>query len=103
MAECKCNVQTDICGAAFVPHWKFPKHCYNELPNKLCCAHLEACHSQPSASAPMVSDEIVDQHLDAVLRASGSALRHYTMASTLAAMRQAMRTAIASTQSPEGK
>lgn len=32
----------------------------------------------------------VDKHLDAVLRASGSALRHYTMQSTLDAMRVAM-------------
>lgn len=43
---------------------------------------------------PMLSAETVDQHLDAVLRASGSALRHYTMQKTLDDMRCAMRAAI---------
>lgn len=33
----------------------------------------------------------VDAALDAVLKASGSALRHYSMPRTLAAMREAMR------------
>lgn len=37
----------------------------------------------------------IDTHLDAILRASGSGLRHYTMLSTLGAMRAAMRLAIA--------
>ena len=37
----------------------------------------------------------VDRHLDAVLRASGSALRHYCMPKTLDDMRAAMRVAMA--------
>ncbi|MGI4846823.1 MAG: hypothetical protein ACRYGK_01605 [Janthinobacterium lividum] len=36
----------------------------------------------------------IDKHLDAVLRASGSALRHYTMQKTLDDMRMAMAQAI---------
>ena len=36
----------------------------------------------------------IDKHLDAVLRASGSALRHYSMQKTLDDMRSAMRTAM---------
>ena len=37
---------------------------------------------------------LIDHHLDAVLRASGSGLRHYTMQSTLKAMRTAMSEAM---------
>ena len=40
-------------------------------------------------------DDLVDHHLDAVLRASGSALRHYSMAKTIQEMREAMRAAMA--------
>lgn len=36
-------------------------------------------------------DQRIDEALDSVLRASGSALRHYTMQSTLDDMRKAMR------------
>lgn len=39
--------------------------------------------------------DIVDKHLDAVLRASGSALRYYTMQKPLDEMRAAMRAAMA--------
>lgn len=39
-------------------------------------------------------DDAVDRHLDAVLRASGSALRHYTMQKSLDDMRAAMRAAM---------
>lgn len=42
-----------------------------------------------------ISDEVVDRHLDAVLRASGSALRHYSMQKSLDDMRAAMRAAMA--------
>lgn len=38
-----------------------------------------------------VSDEIIDAYLDLVLRASGSALRHYSLQKTRADMRNAMR------------
>jgi len=37
------------------------------------------------------ADERIDAALDAVLRASGSALKHYTTASTLKRMRDVMR------------
>lgn len=39
--------------------------------------------------------DLIDQHLDAVLRASGSALRHYTMQKTKDDMRAAMQAAMA--------
>lgn len=42
---------------------------------------------------PEVSD--IDKHLDAVLRASGSALRYFSMPKTLDDMREAMRVAMA--------
>lgn len=38
--------------------------------------------------------EQVDAALDSVLKASGSALKHYTYPPTLAAMREAMRQAL---------
>jgi hypothetical protein len=41
----------------------------------------------------------VDAHLDSVLRASGSSLRHYTAAKTLEDMRAAMRKAMSSAPS----
>jgi len=39
----------------------------------------------------MTPDERIDAALDSVLKASGSALRHYTMPKSLADMREAMR------------
>ena len=39
----------------------------------------------------MTAAERIDANLDRILRASGSALRHYTMPSTLAALRREMR------------
>lgn len=39
----------------------------------------------------MTDAERIDANLDRILRASGSALRHYTMPSTLAALRREMR------------
>lgn len=58
---------------------------------KLQVAVLAAmCWAAPSAERAL-TDDAIDVHLDAVLRASGSALRHYTMASTREGMRQAMR------------
>ena len=39
----------------------------------------------------MRHEERIDAALDSVLKASGSALRHYTMEKTLADMREAMR------------
>jgi len=39
----------------------------------------------------MTPEERIDAALDSVLKASGSALRHYTMPKTLADMREAMR------------
>ena len=47
-------------------------------------------------SAREAEQATVDKHLDAVLRASGSALRHYSMQKTLDDMRAAMRDAIGS-------
>ena len=39
----------------------------------------------------MTPEQRIDAALDSVLRASGSALKHYTMQKTLDAMREAMR------------
>ena len=39
----------------------------------------------------MTPEQRIDAALDSVLKASGSALRHYTMAKTLDDMREAMR------------
>ena len=39
----------------------------------------------------MTPEQRIDANLDSVLRASGSALKHYTMPGTLKAMRDAMR------------
>lgn len=52
-------------------------------------AGLQMLETTPSA-------EEVDAHLDKVLRAAGSALRHYSMPQTLQAMRAAMRAAMQS-------
>lgn len=47
--------------------------------------------AQPAAGA---SDEQIDTHLDVILRAAGSALRHYTMQKSMDDMRSALRRAI---------
>ena len=39
----------------------------------------------------MTPEQKIDEALDSVLRASGSALRHYTLHKTLTEMREAMR------------
>lgn len=41
-----------------------------------------------------MSPEEIDKHLDAILRASGSSLRHYTMQKSLDDMRAALRSAL---------
>ena len=43
----------------------------------------------------MTPDERIDAALDSVLKASGSALKHYTMPSSLNKMRAAMRKVMA--------
>lgn len=43
---------------------------------------------------PRVTDEHIDKHLDAVLRASGSALKHYSLQKPIDDMRAAMRAAL---------
>lgn len=52
-------------------------------------------------AAPVPSQAKVDLHLDAVLGASGSALRNYSMEKTLADMRSAMRSAMAAASQAE--
>ena len=51
--------------------------------------------SDKTETTVQFSDDMVNQHLDAVLRASGSALRYYSMEKTLTEMRDAMRKAMA--------
>jgi hypothetical protein len=88
--------------------------CY-QLTNKLCgeyglkngnpmyralrtVAELAARSAAPLAYAPAtLSDAEIDKHLDAVLRAAGSALKNYSMPPTIANMRAAMRAALAAT------
>ncbi len=41
--------------------------------------------------ADMTPEQRIDANLDSVLRAAGSSLKHYTLPSTLEAMREAMR------------
>jgi len=50
-------------------------------------------YTRPQLAA--VPDSEIDRHLDAVLKASGSALRHYTLNGTVEKMRAAMRSALA--------
>jgi hypothetical protein len=69
------------------------------------CSEQHLAHFPTAADVPKdavrmhvafpIPDATVDLHLDAVLKASGSALRHYSMAKTLHDMRKAMRTALA--------
>lgn len=44
----------------------------------------------------MTIDERIDYNLDRILKASGSALRHYTLPATLDAMRREMRAVMVS-------
>ena len=48
----------------------------------------------PQQTSLHFSDDLVNHHLDAVLRASGSALRQYSMEKTIMEMREAMRRAM---------
>ena len=48
-----------------------------------------------------MTDEQLDIHLDNILKASGSALKHYSMQKTKDDMRQALRQAIAELESQE--
>lgn len=50
---------------------------------------------EPATIAALTQEQLIDLHLDKVLRASGSALRYYSMAKTLAEMRAAMKDAMA--------
>lgn len=47
-----------------------------------------------------MTNEELDTHLDAILRASGSALRHYTMHKTCEDMRKALQAAIVAAAPP---
>lgn len=57
-------------------------------------ADLPAPATEIQRKTPDATDAEVDKHLDAVLRASGSALRHYSLQMTLDQMRAAMRAAM---------
>ncbi|MGZ3184397.1 MAG: hypothetical protein ACXU8N_18325 [Telluria sp.] len=61
-------------------------------------AALAGSQVSPSSALPSRRPEVsdIDKHLDAVLRASGSALRYFSMPKTLEDMREAMRAAVAS-------
>jgi hypothetical protein len=56
-------------------------------------ARMSARDSMPAALVPRQPDPL-DAHLDAILRAAGSGLRHYSMAKTKDEMRAALRAAI---------
>ena len=53
--------------------------------------HMSNNHWRNEEKPAMTADERIDANLDAVLKASGSALRHYTTPSTLNKMREVMR------------
>lgn len=61
----------------------------------------EPCQSlcDTPCGSPRLTDADVDQHLDAVLKAAGSALRYYTLPRSLDDMRAAMRRAMAAGRS----
>lgn len=61
-------------------------------------AALASSQVHPDSALPSRQAEVsdIDKHLDAVLRASGSALRYFSMPKTIDDMRGAMRAAIAS-------
>ena len=54
----------------------------------------EYLRNPQEAMRPMTPEQRIDAALDSVLKASGSALRHYTMPKSLADMREAMRKVI---------
>jgi hypothetical protein len=58
--------------------------------------------AQPQAAPSGLSDADIDMRLDAVLRSSGSALRHYSMQKSLDDMRTAMRWALTAPQTGSG-
>jgi hypothetical protein len=61
-----------------------------------CCSHnCNQGWACPLRQAPALSDEAIDQHLDAILRSAGSRLKNYTMAKSLDDMRAAMRRVLA--------
>jgi len=57
---------------------------------------------KPQAAPSGLSDADIDMRLDAVLRSSGSALRHYSMQKSLDDMRTAMRWALTAPQTGSG-
>ena len=68
------------------------KIAYTFLPHTLEHFHHLVCADIDKH--PTATPEQIDAHLDAVLRAAGSGLRHYTMQKSLDDMRAAMRKAI---------
>lgn len=56
----------------------------------------EPCQSlcETPCGSRKFTDAEVDKHVDAILKASGSALRHYTMQKSIDDMRAAMRRAM---------
>lgn len=62
-------------------------------------------HNEPTVApqlpAAVVANDLIDHHLDNVLRASGSALQHYTMAKSREDMRCAMRAAMLAKAPPQ--
>lgn len=64
-------------------------------------AYSQGRYDEAMAQGPHpypLDDATIDRHLDAILRASGSALRHYTMQKSIDDMRAALRAALASNQ-----
>lgn len=56
-------------------------------------------YAQPQR--PAVPDEFIDNSLDKILRAAGSALKHYTLQKSLAELRSAMREVLTAAPAPE--
>jgi hypothetical protein len=106
-AEMPKPMASDLPGEAWVTPLRYgsqvtfykPKkpHDWDDDEEKWYCYPLVRA-AQP-APAP-ATDAEVDTHLDAILRASGSALRHYSMPKTVSDMRSAFRAAMLSANSP---
>jgi len=58
-----------------------------------CKTKCEDCPDEPPQRKPL-TDEEIDFHLDKILRAAGTALKHYSMQKTKDDMRQALREAL---------
>lgn len=70
---------------------EFPEVVLHELVTGILKAEAKPA---PAPQPAPITDDRIDAHLDAILRATGSALRHYTMQKSRDDMRAALRRAV---------